>query len=408
MKSSERLSASLIVVLIAGCLISLLSFGARSAFGLYTDPLSRELGWGRDVYSVAIALQNLFWGIAQPFSGMLADKYGSRRVLIGGSLLYAAGIVLMIFADSPAMLYLSAGVLVGIGMGGGSYVTVVATLGRLMPESHRSWALGLGTAAGSLGQFVIVPIAQAVLDVGGWQASAWMLSGSILLAMFIAFLVTGDAPKAGVTSGPSVSPLKAIALAAKNPSYVLLGTGFFVCGFQLAFITMHFPAYLVDKGLTAQVASWAVAFIGLMNVAGAYAAGWLGAKYSKKNLLAYLYFGRGALTMAFILLPVSGATAIFFGAGMGLLWLSAVPLTSGLVATFFGVRHMATLFGLIFFSHQVGSFTGVYLGGALYQQTGSYDVVWWISVALSAIAGVMSLPIREVASSHFAGKPVAA
>jgi MFS family permease len=403
MKSSERLSASLIVVLVAGCLISLLSFGARSAFGLYTDPLSREMGWGRDVYSMAIALQNLFWGIAQPFSGMIADKWGSRRVLIGGCLLYAAGIVMMIFADTPMMFYLSAGVLVGIGMGGGSYVTVVATLGRLMPETHRSWALGLGTAAGSLGQFVIVPIAQAVLDVGGWQTSAWMLAGSVMLAMLIAFFITGDSPQNKASAGPSISPLKAIALAAKNPSYVLLGTGFFVCGFQLAFITMHFPAYLVDEGLSAQVASWAVAFIGLMNVAGAYGAGWLGSRFSKKNLLAYLYFGRGALTVAFILLPVTGATAIVFGAGMGLLWLSAVPLTSGLVATFFGVKHMATLFGLIFFSHQIGSFTGVYLGGALYQQTGSYDIVWWLSVALSAIAGVMSLPIREAPSKTLPG-----
>ena len=394
--SPDRLDRRVVAVLLAACLISLLSFGVRSAFGLFTDPVSRSLGSSREVFAIAIALQNLAWGVAQPLAGVVADRHGARRVLLLGALLYAGGVAGMAMVSSPSGLYLTAGLMVGAGMGGASYITVLAALGRLMPESQRSWALGLGTAAGSLGQFVVVPTVQAVLGNVGWQGGAWALAAAAALIVPAALLITGDRRHADVR-GAADEPGVAATLraAAVHPSYILLVLGFFVCGFQLAFITTHFPPYLIDKGLGAQVASWAIAMVGLFNVAGAYLAGIWGGRTSKKNLLAAVYFGRAAVTAAFLLLPLSTGTVLAFGAAMGLLWLSTAPLTSGLVATFFGTRYMATLFGLVFFSHQVGSFLGVWLGGRLFALTGSYDAVWWMCVALALVAGLVNLPIRE-------------
>jgi MFS family permease len=397
-----RLAPALLVMLAATCLISLLSFGVRSAFGLFTDPLTRELGVSREVYAVAIAIQNIAWGVAQPLAGVVADRHGARRVLLLGALAYALGTAGLGWANTPLEVCLTGGLLAGLGMGGASYITVLAALGRAMPESRRSWALGLGTAAGSLGQFVVVPLTQAVIGAGGWRAGAWFMAGAVALILAAALAVRGDGPVPTAPLRPAARALDVLRTALRDRSYVLLVLGFFVCGFQLAFITTHFPAYLADKGLGAHVASWAIALVGLFNVAGAYLAGVWGGRASKKNLLAAVYFGRAAAILFFLLVPLSQATVLVFGAAMGLLWLSTAPLTSGLVATFFGTRYMATLFGVVFFSHQVGSFAGVYLGGFLFERTGSYDVVWWCCVGLSLLAGLVNLPIKERASEPFA------
>ena len=402
--TNPRLPAILVVTLVAACAISLLSFGVRSAFGLFTAPLSADAGVSREVYALAIAIQNLAWGLTQPFAGFVTDRFGPRRVMVGGALLYSLGIVGLAFAATPAQIYATAGVLAGVGMGGASFTTAVAALGRLMPESHRSWALGLGTAAGSLGQFVIVPITQSLVDASGWRAGAWLMAAAVAAIVVAAVFVRGDSSDKGAstTSAPSAGHLQILATAFAHPSYLLLVFGFFVCGFQLAFITTHFPAYLMDRSVPGAVASWAIAMVGLFNVVGAYLAGVLGGRDgSKKWLLSGVYWARGAVLVAFVLTPVSTASILLFGAGMGLLWLSTVPLTSGLVATFFGTRYMATLFGFVFLSHQVGSFFGVYAGGYFYERTGRYDAVWWLCIGLSIFAALVNLPIRERMSQRF-------
>lgn len=393
------LGPALLVTLVAACFISLLSFGVRSGFGLFTDPLTRELGLSREVYAVAIAIQNLAWGLAQPVAGYLSERFGARRVMAGGAVLYAAGIACMVGASTPWQLYLSAGVLVGLGMGGASFSMALGALGRVMPESHRSWALGLGTAAGSLGQFLIVPLTQAVIGTGTWHSGAWLMTAAIALIVAIAWLVRGDAGQASAQA--NVPMRRVLGTAFQDRNYVLLILGFFVCGFQLAFITTHLPAYLADRGISASVASWTIALVGLFNVLGSYLAGVWGGRHSKRKLLSVVYVLRGLFIAAFVLAPMSRTTVLLFGAAMGLLWLSTVPLTSGLVATFFGTRYMATLFGFVFLSHQVGSFLGVYLGGVLFERTGSYDLVWWMCVGLSGFAALINLPIRERASAPF-------
>lgn len=398
----SRLSGMLIATLLAACLISLLSFGVRGAYGLFTAPLTREMGVTREIWAIAVAIQNLCWGIAQPLAGVIADRFGARRVLFMGALAYALGIVGLVFASTPMQLYLTAGVLTGLGMGGASFITVVAALGRAMPESHRSWAMGLGTAAGSLGQFVIVPLVQAVIGASGnWRSGAWVMAVAVGIIVLAAFLVRGDRPTPRPATQAAATGGQILGTAFSYPSYLLLVAGFFVCGFQLGFITTHLPPYLADKGQSASLASWGIAMVGLFNVVGSYMAGVWGGRYSKKALLSGIYFARAAVLLLFMLMPLSTFSVLLFGAAMGLLWLSTVPLTSGLVATFFGTRYMATLFGLVFFSHQVGSFTGVYLGGYLYERTGSYDVVWWWSIGLSVFAGLVNLPIREIRSQPF-------
>jgi len=406
---TPRLTTLLRVTLLAACAISLLSFGVRGAFGLFTAPLSGDVGVSREVYAIAIAIQNLAWGLIQPFAGFVTDRFGPRRVMVAGAIAYAAGIVGLVFATTPMQIYLTAGVLAGVGMGGASFTTAVAALGRLMPESHRSWAMGLGTAAGSLGQFVIVPITQSIIDAAGWRGGAWFMAGAVSLVVLAAAFVRRDGGAFSVPlGGPApaggaaqAGHLQILGTAFGHPSYVLLVLGFFVCGFQLAFITTHFPAFLVDRGAGAAIASWAIAMVGLFNVVGAYLAGVWGGRYSKKWLLSGVYTARGALILLFISLPLSTASILAFGAGMGLLWLSTVPLTSGLVATFFGTRYMATLFGFVFLSHQVGSFLGVYAGGYFFERTGGYTVVWWICIALSLFAALVNLPIRESQSQRF-------
>ena len=381
------------LVISAGCLIALLTFGVRSGFGLFLEPMSSDLGWGREVFALAIAIQNLLWGLGQPFAGALADRYGAGRVLASGGILYALGLVLMAYTSTPLMLYMSAGVLVGLALSGAAFGIVLAAITRIVSEEKRSWALGMGTAAGSLGQFLLTPLGQAFLSAYGW-------STALLLLSLLAFAVV---PLAGVLAGkPQISGAgvqqslrQALKEAGGHASYWYLIAGFFVCGFHVAFIQTHLPAYLKDMGMTGGIGAWAISLVGLFNIIGAYTAGILGGKYSKKYLLSFLYFARAVVIALFILLPVSPLTVYLFSAAIGLLWLSTVPLTSGLVAFMFGPRYMATLFGIVFFSHQIGAFLGVWLGGMLFDTTGSYSVVWWIGVALGVMAGLIHWPIRE-------------
>ena len=392
----------LILILVCGCLISLLTFGLRSSFGLFTDPISTSHGWSREVFALAMAIQNLGWGIAQPLGGALADRYGPARVLAGGGVLYALGVALMASSTTPGALHLSAGVLVGVGMGGASYITVLAALGKVVPPEQRSWALGLGTAAGSLGQFLLVPLGQAFITTYGWQVTALLLAGSAAAVPLLAAAFAGARPAPATDAEPDLGFAQTLRAAFGHRSYLLLLTGFFVCGFQLAFVTIHLPPFLSDRGIDVSLAAWAIALIGLFNVAGAYLAGILGERHSNKLLLCAIYVGRAAVTALFMMLPMTPASVLLFAAAMGLLWLSAVPPTSGLVALMFGTRYMATLFGIVFLNHQLGSFVGVWLGGWLYERTGSYDFVWWLSVLLSLAAALVHLPIREQPAPRFA------
>jgi MFS family permease len=384
------------IALAAGCMLALLSFGLRGTFGLFTAPLSEARGWDREVFAFAVAIQNIAWGVAQPLAGVVADRWGAARVVFVGGVLYALGLAAAPFAETPLMLHLTVGVLTGLGMGGASYITVLAALGRMAPEAQRSWALGVGTAAGSLGQFMVVPLAQVFIGTHGWgDAFLWLAALGALMPL-LAFGLLGDRPAPRqIDARPEASVLGVIAAAFRLPSYRLLLAGFFVCGFQLAFITVHMPPWLADLGLDPSLAALGIALVGLFNVAGAYAAGVLGARHSRRRLLSAIYLGRAVAVALFITLPVTPLTVLLFGATMGLLWLSTVPLTSGLVALFFGTRDLATLFGVIFLGHQVGSFLGVWLGAVILNATGSYDMAWWLAVLLGLLAALVHLPIRE-------------
>lgn len=404
-RRSTRISTgqSLAVLVGCACVISLATFGLRSIFGLFTDPVTQAHGWSREVFALAIALQNLFWGIGQPFAGALVDRFGAVRVLAVGALLYGLGVASMAFASTPLELHLGAGVLVGLGMGGASYVTVLGALGRLVPEERRSWALGIATAAGSLGQFLFAPLGQAFIDAFGWQYATLLLAASMGLVPLLAAGMRGETGQGGAAGAGPVMPLAQVLRAAfGHTSYVLLLFGFFVCGFQLAFITVHLPPYLNDLGVGATLAGWAIGAIGLANVLGAYGAGAAGARFSKRGVLSAIYLGRALIIAYFITAPVTTLSLMLFALVMGILWLSTAPLTSGLVALMFGTRYMGMLFGLVFFSHQLGSFLGVWLGGLLFEATGSYDVVWWLSVALGIAAGLVHLPIIERPAPRFA------
>ncbi len=395
------LQRSLYVLVGCACLISLTTFGVRSIFGLFTDPVTETHAWSREVFALAIAIQNLVWGLTQPFAGALVDRYGPVRVLLTGGLLYAAGVALMAFSNSPLELHLTAGVLVGLGMGGASFVTVLGALGRLVPASRRAWALGIGTAAGSLGQFVFAPLGQAFIDGYGWQHAALLLAGFVLLVPLLAFGVNGKLASVP-EDGPDLGLRITLRYALRHPSYLFLLFAFSVCGFQLAFITIHLPPYLNDQGISATVAGWAIGAIGLANVIGAYVAGSLGNVLTNRRVLSAIYLARAAAIALFLTIPITPASVIVFSTAMGLLWLSTVPPTSALIALMFGTRFMGTLFGLVFLSHQVGSFLGVWLGGALFEATSSYDVVWWLTVLVGVVAGLLHLPIIEQRAARFA------
>jgi predicted MFS family arabinose efflux permease len=389
-------SRSALIALACGSFIVLLSFGIRSSFGLFLQPMSLDLGWGREVFALALALQNLIWGVAQPFAGALADKYGAGRTIAGGGVLYVLGVYLMASSTTPEALYLSAGLLIGLGLSGTGFGVVLAAVGRSVAPEHRSAALGITTALGSFGQFVMPPIGQAFLETYGWS-TAFVLLAAASLGMIAA--AAGMRGRSESRIGDTQTLKEALAEAGGHRGYLLLTAGFFVCGWHVAFIAVHLPAYLADGGLSTETAAWALALIGLFNVIGSYSAGILGGRLSKKYCLSTLYTARSILILVFILLPLSTASALIFSAIMGLLWLSTVPLTSGLVAQIFGARYMGTLFGIVFLSHQVGSFLGVWLGGVLYDAYGTYAPIWWISIALGLIAALLHWPIdeREVA-----------
>jgi MFS family permease len=394
------------LVVTAGCLIALLTFGVRAGFGLFLEPMSQDLGWGREVFAFAIAVQNLLWGLGQPFAGALADRYGSGRVLALGGLLYGLGVWLMAHAASPWELQLSAGVLVGLGLAGASFAIALAAMSRAVPEHKRSWVLGIGTAAGSLGQFLMVPLGQAFLGAYGWSTALVLLACGVLMVIPLAGVLQGRVDEG--KSSPSAATVdqtlgEALREAGGHGGYWYLTSGFFVCGFHVAFIATHLPAYLVDNGIAPATAAWALALIGLFNVIGSYSAGILGGRYSKKYLLSSLYLTRAVAIAAFVLIPLSTLSVWMFAAAIGLLWLSTVPLASGLVAQIFGTRYMATLFGIVFLSHQAGAFLGVWLGGYLFDSTGSYGLVWWISVALGVIAAILHWPIDERRVARLAG-----
>ena len=390
-----------LVVVGCGCLIALLSFGPRSAIGQFLAPLSLSGGWGRDVFSFAIALQNLLWGAGQPFAGAVADRFGANRVLCAGALVYAVGLVLMAYSTTPAMLHLSAGVLIGFGLSGCSFNLVIGALGKLVPGEWRTFAFGAGTAAGSFGQFLFSPLARALIDAFDWQMALVIFAAIMLLMVPLAFAIATPRSDAAAVAGATPSAAQtqtyrqALAEALGHRSYVLLVLGFFTCGFQLAFVTTHLPAYLLDRGLSADVGAWTIGVIGLFNIIGSIASGWLGDRMPKRYLLSFIYFSRAAAVAVFVILPPSPTAAILFGAVTGLLWLSTIPPTSGLVLLMFGTRWLATLFGFAFFSHQVGGFLGVWLGGLLYEGTGSYDVVWWLSVFFGIASALINLPIVE-------------
>lgn len=384
------------LLILSACLLLLLSFGYRSGFGLFVKPITEANGWGREVISVALAVQNLCWGIVAVFAGGLADRFGNARVIVAGTILYALGMLLMSGVDNPWMLNISTGLLVGAGVAGTSFGIVLPAMARAVGEERRQWALGLGTAVGSLGQFAVVPLAQLLIGAFGWMTALNILAGSSLT---MALLAMPLAPYSGkqetVHKAEGQTVRQALQEAVRHRSYVLLVSGFFVCGFHVAFITAHMPAFLTDNGFAANVGAWSISIIGLCNVFGAYLSGILSGRILKRHVLVFIYLSRAAAITLFLLIPFSLVSVLVFSAVMGFLWLATVPATSGLVAVMFGTRYMALLYGIVFLGHQIGSFIGVWLGGWLYDRSGSYDLVWWLGVALGIMAAMVHWPIKE-------------
>ena len=386
------------LIIIAGCLITFLTFGPRSAMGFFQLPIIGDKGWDRSTYGLAMALQNLFWGAGQPIFGMIADKYGSWRVLLMSGLFYAAGLVLMANADAPIALHIGGGVLVGLGVAAGSYGIILSAFARHVSAQQRSLVFGLGTAAGSAGMFAFAPISLGLIERFGWSDALVWLGVAMLLVPLLAIPLRGNASNARMPdTNAKQTAAEALKEALSHKSYLFLTAGFFVCGFQVAFITTHFPAYISDIGVDKHYAVWGLALIGFFNIIGSLGAGILGQTHSKPKMLSLIYLLRSILVAGFILLPQSGTSVLIFSGLMGLLWLSTVPPTNGLVATMFGTRHLGLLGGMVFFSHQIGSFIGVWLGGTLYQLYNSYDAVWWLSIILGLFAALIHLPIRETA-----------
>jgi len=380
-------------VLLCGAAIVTLSMGIRHGFGLWLAPITMDRGWTRETFAFALAVQNLAWGVAGPFAGMLADRWGAFRVLAIGSVLYAGGLVLMALSTSGLAFTGSAGVLLGMAQAGTTYAVVYGVIARNVEPEKRSWAMGVAAAAGSFGQFLMVPVENGLIDGLGWQNALIVLGCTALAIVPLAFGLRE--PKATAPSGTQQSIGAALREAFTYRSFQLLMAGYFVCGFQVVFIGVHLPSYLKDHGLSPGVATTALALIGLFNVFGTYAAGTLGQRLAKRHILAAIYLLRSLAIVLFLWLPLTPMSVYVFSSVMGLLWLSTVPPTNAVVAQIFGVRYMSMLAGFIFFSHQIGSFLGVWLGGRLYDSTGSYDVVWWLAVALGVFAALVNLPVRE-------------
>lgn len=387
---------SIPLIIVCGCLIAMLNFGPRSTLGFFLTPISSANGWGRDVFGLAIAIQMLLWGAAQPFVGAIADRFGPVLVLCVGALLYAIGLSWMVFAATPGAMYLSAGVLVGFGLAGASFTVVIGAFGKLLPLEWRTLSFGLGTAASSFGQFLFSPLAVALNDVFNWWTTLLMFAGVVLLIMPLSLaLAVPRSTETAAQRAAQQSVGAAFAEAIRHPSFVLLVLGYFTCGFQVFFVTVHLPAYLVDRGLSADLGAYVIAVIGLFNIIGSIGVGYLANLMPKRYILALIYFLRAVAVGAYIVLPPTTATSIAFGAVMGLLWLSTIPPTQALVAVMFGTRWLTMLAGFAFFSHQVGGFVGVWLGGVLFERTGSYDVLWLLFIVLGILSALINLPIKE-------------
>ena len=388
------------LILAAGSLISLLGFGVRANFALFLSPMSAEMGWGREIFALAVAIQNLMWGLGQPIAGMIADKFGTARVLAVGGLIYALGIYGMAEATTPLSLNLTGGFLVGVGLSGASFSIVLAALGRMVPEKNRGLAFGIGTAAGSMGQFLLVPLGQEFIDAYGWSTALVFLSLLVALIIPLSAAMKGNGEVVADTNKQSMG--QALGEASRHSGYLYLTAGFFVCGFHIAFIGTHLPAFITDQGLSATLGAQALAVLGLFNIFGAISAGILGSRYQKKNLLSLLYLSRAISITLFIVFPISPLSVLLFSAAIGITWLSTVPLTAGIVAQVFGPKYIATLFGFVFLSHQIGSFLGAWLGGKIFDQFGSYGIVWWLGVALALFAALVHLPIDERPAARLA------
>lgn len=378
-------------------MIVTLSMGIRHGFGLWLQPMTQSLNWNRETFAFALAIQNLTWGFAGIFAGMLADRFGAFRVIVGCGLLYALGLLGMAYATTALLLSLSAGGLIGMAQAGTTFAVIFGVIGRNVSASRRSWAMGVAAAAGSFGQFLMVPTESFLINSLGWQLALVALALTVLLILPLAWGLREPDFRGGAGHFREQSIMHAVREAMQNRSFQLLTAGYFVCGFQLLFIGVHMPSYLKDQGIAPDVASYSLALIGLFNIFGTYAAGVLGQRLPKKNLLAFIYLARALTISAFLLVPLSAMTVYVFSALMGLLWLSTVPLTSATVAQIFGTAHLSMLGGFVFFSHQIGSFMGVWLGGFLFDRTGSYDLVWYIAIALGVMAALVNLPIKEVA-----------
>jgi MFS family permease len=401
----RRSRLPLAAIIVAGCMISLVTFGLRTSFGLFTEPLSVLRGWDRETFAIAIAVQNLLWGLGQPFAGAIADRYGAARVLAAGAAVYALGTVLMAASTTAGALTLTGGVLVGLGLAGGSFTIVIAAFARLVPPDRRAWAIGLATAAGSLGQFFFAPLGQAFITEYGPATALVLLAGFVALVPLLSTALAGGTSAAAAAEGSDEPARVALRRALSHPSFLLLASGFFVCGFHIAFVSTHLPPYLTDLGLGAALAAWALALIGLFNVIGSYGSGVLAGRHPKRLLLSAIYFGRAVAFLLFLVLPPGPLTVLLFAAVLGLLWLSTVPPTSALIAVMYGTRHLGMLFGVVFLSHQIGAFAGVWLGGAIYEGTGSYDAMWWLSIALGLAAAAVHLPISERRAPALAPAP---
>lgn len=382
-------------VLICGAMIVTLSMGIRHGFGLWLQPVTQAQGWDRQAFAFAMAIQNLSWGVIGIFAGMVADRFGAFRVLIVGALLYAAGLAGMALATTPLVFTLTTGVLIGAAQAGTTYAVVYGVIGRQIDPAKRSWAMGVAAAAGSFGQFLMVPAESFLISGLGWKEALLALGAAVLLIAPLAYGLREPGFAGGAAPARDQSILQALREAFKYPSFQLLMAGYFVCGFQVVFIGVHMPSYLKDKGLSPQVAGYALALIGLFNVFGTYIAGSLGQKLAKRKILAAIYLGRAAAISIFLWAPLSPMSVYIFSSFMGLLWLSTVPPTNATIAQIFGVAHLSMLGGFVFFSHQIGSFMGAWLGGLLYDRTGSYDVVWYIAIALGIFAALVNLPVRE-------------
>ncbi len=393
--AQRRLPPEMIIMF--GCVIAILTFGPRSAVGVFQLPILKDRGWGSDVFSYAMALQYLFWGLGQPFAGAMADRYGSARVLTIGLILYGSGLALMAYASTPLSFTLTAGLLMGFGLSGCSFNLVIGALAKLVPEHMRSFAFGAGTAAGSFGQFLFSPIAGGMVGNLGWQTTTIAFGALMLfvipLCQYVASTPMKSQPKIAV--GPQQSFREALVEAFHHRSYVLLVLGFFTCGFQLAFVTVHFQKYVVEAGIPPQVGYWAFALVGIFNIFGSLSSGWLSGRFPKRWVLSGIYLSRALVTLMFIMLPPTAWSAYLFGALSGLLWLSTVPPTSSLIGVMFGTRYFSTLYGFAFLSHQIGGFSGLMIAGWARESLGSYMPIWWLSIGFGVFSALVNLPIVE-------------